>query len=89
MADAQAPSPQPQRAPQAQERSTAIQTFNGKITKEGDQFMLDDQQRRATYKLDDAEKASRFDGKTVKITGTWDAGTNMIHVDTIEETPSS
>jgi len=65
--------------------STNIQSFTGKINKKDNQFMLEDKAKSASYKLDDAVKADRFDGKNVKVMGTLDASTNMIHVQSIEE----
>ena len=35
--------------------------------------------------LDDARKASQFEGKKVKVTGTVDTASNTIHVESIEE----
>ena len=62
-----------------------VQSFTGKITKKDDQFVLEDKDKSASYKLDDARKADRFDGKNVKVMGTLDSSTNMIHVQSIEE----
>ena len=72
--------------PQAQpdnERKT--KTFSGTIVKDGDKFILSDKASKLSYLLDDAEKASRYEGKTVKVTGTVDAASNTIHVANIEE----
>jgi hypothetical protein len=35
--------------------------------------------------LDDAQKASQFEGKKVRVTGTVDVASNTIHVETIQE----
>jgi hypothetical protein len=61
------------------------QTFTGTITKTGGDFVLSDSANKISYMLDDAEKASRFEGKKVKVTGTVDMASNMIHVETIQE----
>ena len=82
--DAQATSPASAGA-SAATTGQNIQSFTGKITKKDDQFMLEDKDKSATYKLDDAKKADRFDGKNVKVMGTLDSSTNMIHVQSIEE----
>ncbi len=65
------------------ERKT--KTFSGTIVKDGDKFLLSDKASKLSYVLDDAEKASRFEGKKVKVTGTVDVASNTIHVDEIEE----
>lgn len=63
------------------------QTFMGKITKsKGDLVLKDD--AGTSYKLDNAEQANKWVGKSVKVTGTLDATTNTIHVTNIEA-PSS
>jgi Protein of unknown function (DUF5818) len=63
------------------------QTFMGKITKsKGDLVLRDD--AGTSYKLDNADQAKQFVGKSVKVTGTLDATTNTIHVTNIEA-PSS
>ena len=38
-----------------------------------------------SYTLDDAQKASPYEGKKVKVTGTMDVSSNTIHVETIQE----
>ena len=65
------------------ERDT--KTFSGTIEKDGDRFILSDKASKLSYVLDDAEKASRFEGKKVKVTGTVDVASNTIHVAEIEE----
>jgi hypothetical protein len=63
------------------------QTFMGKITKsKGDLVLKDD--AGTSYKLDNADQAKQWVGKSVKVTGTLDATTNTIHVTNIEA-PSS
>jgi len=69
---------------QANQQAEA-QTFTGTIMKAGDSFTLSDSEHRASYKLDDAQKASRFEGKKVKVTGTLDAQNRTIRIQTIEE----
>ncbi|HWZ55093.1 MAG TPA: DUF5818 domain-containing protein [Verrucomicrobiae bacterium] len=75
-------------APRAamQEQSQAqAKTFTGTVTKHGDNFVLSDPGNRTSYMLDDARKASQFEGKKVKVTGTVDTASNTIHVESIEE----
>jgi len=63
------------------------QTFMGKIAKsKGELVLMDD--AGTSYKLDNADQAKQFVGKSVKVTGTLDTGTNTIHVTNIEA-PSS
>jgi hypothetical protein len=38
-----------------------------------------------TYQLDDQDRAKRFEGKQVKVTGTVNANTKVIRVQNIEE----
>ena len=67
------------------DREGKTKTFSGTILKDGDRFILSDKASKLSYVLDDAEKASRFEGKKVKVTGTVDVASNTIHVDEIEE----
>jgi hypothetical protein len=53
--------------------------------KNGSDFMLSDSANKLSYMLDDAKKVSSYEGKKVKVTGTVDVASNMIHVETIEE----
>ena len=67
---------------QAQEKS---KIFSGTIIKNGDKFLLSDAANKLSFVLDDSEKASQFEGKRVKVTGTVDTASNVIHVETIQE----
>jgi len=60
-------------------------TFSGTILKNGDNFVLNDSANKLSFVLDDAKKASQYEGKKVKVTGTVDVATNILHVETIEE----
>jgi uncharacterized protein DUF5818 len=62
-----------------------IKTFTGRIAKYGPKFVLEDSSMRASFQLDDQQKAEKYQGKNVRITGTLDAENNIIHVQTIEE----
>jgi hypothetical protein len=70
--------------PQRYEQANA-QTYMGKIDKKEDQYILLNKEKKSSYKLDDATKAEKFNGDDVKVVGTLDASTNMIHVQTIEK----
>lgn len=81
--------PAAQSQPQMGHESTQgqAQTFMGKISKsKGDLVLKDD--AGTSYKLDNADQAKQWVGKSVKVTGTLDATTNTIHVTNIEA-PSS
>lgn len=69
---------------QSQERPEA-KTVSGIILKSGDKFILSDPATKSKYFLDDQDKARRFEGKHVKVTGRIDAAKNLIHVTSIEE----
>jgi len=68
-------------------QSQATQIFVGKIAKsKGDLVLKDD--AGTAYKLDNADQAKAFVGKSVKVTGTLDGSTNTIHVTNIEAASS-
>jgi hypothetical protein len=73
------------RMSEQQDTEQKTKTFSGTIIKDGDKFILNDRATRIDYILDDAEKAAKFEGKTVKVTGTVDVASNTIHVDLIQE----
>lgn len=68
-----------------QDTEQKTKTFSGTIIKDGDKFVLRDTASKLSYVLDDAEKASKFEGKSVKVTGTVDVARNTIHVEVIQE----
>jgi len=68
-----------------QQSKEKTKIFSGTIVKNGDNFILSDSASKIAYVLDDAEKASQFEGKKVKVTGTVDVANNTIHVETIQE----
>jgi len=70
---------------QQQDTEQKAKTFSGTVLKNGDKFILSDRASKIEYILDDAEKASQFEGKKVKVTGTVDVASNTIHVSQIEE----
>lgn len=59
-------------------------TFSGRIAQMDGKYVLQDTADKATFLLDDQEKAKQFDGQQVKVTGTLDTATNTIHVMEIE-----
>jgi hypothetical protein len=74
-----------QSTPTQQESKQKAKIFSGTIIKNGDSFILSDSASKLAYVLGDAEKASEFVGKKVKVTGTVDVANNTIHVETIQE----
>jgi hypothetical protein len=68
-----------------QQAKQKTKIFSGTIVKNGDNYVLSDSASKLSYVLDDAEKASQFEGKKVKVTGTVDVASNTIHVETIQE----
>ena len=70
---------------QSQSQSQQAQTFTGKVTKTGGKYALEDTSTNTTYYLDDSRAAQKYEGKTVKVTGTLDASNNTIHVEKIEQ----
>jgi hypothetical protein len=73
----------PAAQPQSMNQAADSQTFSGKITKSGGKYVLKDSASKATYALDDQEKAKQFEGQTVQVTGTLDAQTQMIRIASI------
>jgi hypothetical protein len=74
---------QPQQQQQPDKNQAKSATFTGTIVKNGDAFVLNDSSG-AVYGLDDADRASKFEGKAGKVTGQLDEQAKVIHVETIE-----
>ncbi|MGA2752741.1 MAG: DUF5818 domain-containing protein [Terracidiphilus sp.] len=72
--------PQQPRPDQSQAKTA---TFTGTVVKDGSDYMLRDSSG-SIFKLDDAERAKPFEGKTVKVTGELDEQAKVIHVESIE-----
>jgi uncharacterized protein YdeI (BOF family) len=77
--------PPPSPSTMTQQAKSNTQTVTGTIIKNGEKFVLSDAADKLNYVLDDAEKASMYLGKKVKVTGTVDVASNTIHVETIQE----
>ncbi len=75
----------PSQASTQEQPKEKSKTFTGTVTKKGSDFFLNDSANKTSYMLDDAQKASQFEGKKVKVTGTVDTASNTIHVETIAE----
>jgi len=63
--------------------ASSVSTFSGTIVKSENKFVLEASDNLTTYRLDDQQKAHDFLNKRVKITGSLDASTGMIHVSAI------
>jgi hypothetical protein len=74
MPSAQSPADNPGQAEQQ------VQTFTGKLEKSKGKVVLKDESTKSSYELDNPSQAKQYLGKKVKVTGTLDPATNMIHV---------
>jgi Protein of unknown function (DUF5818) len=75
--------------PQADAKTQPAQKFVGVIvSKNGAMFVLRDDVNNVWYHLDDQEKAGKFVGKRVGVTGVLDTRFDEIRVKTIEEEKS-
>jgi len=73
-----------QQAPAQDQTQKDSQTTTGKIAKSDDgKYVLVDS-AGTMYQLDDQSAAKKFDGKTVKVSGTVDTSSNTIHVTEIK-----
>jgi Protein of unknown function (DUF5818) len=68
---------------QTENQAPTAQTFIGTISKDADNFVLRVSQG-TSYKLDNQQQVQQFEGQRVRVTGTLDRSTNLIHVDQIE-----
>lgn len=75
-----------QQPDQQQPNQQKSATFVGQIVKakNGQYALLTDKQAGKGFYLDDQDKAKKFDGQNVKITGTLDVATNTIHIADIQ-----
>jgi len=71
-------------APSSTETSTSpAQTFTGTISKEADSFTLKVSDT-SSYKLDNQQQVQQYVGQRVRVTGTLDPASNLIHVERVE-----
>jgi hypothetical protein len=71
------------RAPAQEKQGPAAQTLSGTVIKLGNKYVLKTTDKQ-TYELDDQDRAREYEGKQVKIVGSLDRTTNMIHITSIE-----
>jgi len=67
--------------------STKIRPFMGTVVHENGGYFL--RAGDLKYKLDDQTEARRYEGRSVKVTGSLEKQSNTIHVQRIEASPSS
>ena len=71
-------------APSSTETSTSpAQTFTGTISKEADSYTLKVSDT-TSYKLDNQQQVQQYVGQRVRVTGTLDTASNLIHVERVE-----
>ena len=58
------------------------ESFTGMVVKVGKKYVL--KTDTATYQLDDQERAKQFEGKQVKVSGSLDKATGIIHITEIQ-----
>jgi hypothetical protein len=77
----QSPAPkQPPAGPSEDaQKENAAQTFAGTILKTGAKYVLKTAEK-ITYDLDDQERARKYEGKKVQVTGILDESSKLIHV---------
>jgi hypothetical protein len=71
------------KAPAQEKQGPAAQTLSGTVIKLGNKYVLKTTDPQ-TYELDDQDRAREYEGKQVKIVGSLDPTTNMIHITSIE-----
>jgi Protein of unknown function (DUF5818) len=80
------PSPNAQKSSPSSSTETSTspaQTFTGTISKEADSFTLKVSDT-TSYKLDNQQQVQEYVGQRVRVTGTLDAASNLIHVERVE-----
>jgi hypothetical protein len=77
------PDQQAEQQPEPETQQSASQSVSGTVSKVGGKYVLQTSDN-LSYQLDDQEKAKAYDGKHVKVTGTLDRATGILHIKTIE-----
>ena len=65
-------------------KSQDAKSFTGQVAKEKGKIVLRDPVTKMSYRLDDQDKAARYVGQQVKVTGKLDMNSNTIQVESIE-----
>ena len=69
--------------PQAEQPQPASESFTGMIVKAVGKYVLKSSDNMV-YQIDDQDRAKAYEGKRVKISGSVDAKTNLLHISTID-----
>lgn len=72
-----------QTQPEPETQQSTSQSVTGTIVKIGNKYVLETEDNIA-YQLDDQDRAKQFEGKHVKVVGTLDRTTGIIHIKSIE-----
>jgi hypothetical protein len=75
--------PKAEQQPEPEAQQSTAQSVSGTIVKVGGKYVLETPDNMA-YQLDDQEKASQYEGKHVKVTGSLDRATGILHVKSVE-----
>ena len=75
--------PTPSASSSSETSTSPAQTFTGTISKEADSFTLKVSDT-TSYKLDNQQQVQQYVGQRVRVTGTLDPASNLIHVDRVE-----
>ena len=75
--------PDTQQRPEPETQQPTAQSVTGRVVKVAGKFMLETADNIA-YQLDDQDKAKQYEGKRVKVTGSLDRSTGILHVSSIE-----
>jgi hypothetical protein len=75
--------PAQQTQPEPDNQQSTAQSISGTVVKIGNKYVLETADNLA-YQLDDQERAKQYENKHVKVMGTLDRTTGIIHVKSIE-----
>jgi outer membrane biosynthesis protein TonB len=75
--------PDTQQRPEPETQQSTAQSVTGRVVKVAGKYMLETEDNVA-YVLDDQDKAKQYEGKRVKVTGSLDRSTGILHVSSIE-----
>jgi outer membrane biosynthesis protein TonB len=75
--------PDTQQRPEPETQQSTAQSVTGSVVKVAGKYMLETEDNIA-YQLDDQDKAKQYEGKRVKVTGSLDRSTGILHVSSIE-----
>ena len=72
-----------QQQPEPETQQSTSQSVTGTIVKTGNRYVLETTDN-VSYQLDDQDRAKQYDGKHVKVMGTLDRTTGILHIRSIE-----